>query len=236
MGQYYNPSILKTNHKLAKNPVAVSLYSWDFGNGLKLMEHSWAGNNFVGAFIHLIGENSPYFGKPCVWGGDYADSYRNRLSKPEEDADNIYFLANKVQDQLNKMAGFDEGISKTPEDLNLKYYHLFGKNLFYNTYDWVTNYKGEKYRRDFVDCRNNLDTYKYVINIRTKEYIEIPEPSDTDWIVHPLPILLADGNGRDGGDYHGSNMEFVGKWAFHPIGATNEIPKGYKKLDIIFQV
>lgn len=235
MGQYYNPSILKTNHKLAKNPVAVSLYSWDFGNGLKLMEHSWVGNNFVGAFIHLIGENSPYFGKPCVWGGDYADSYRNRLSKPEEDADNIYFLANKVQDELNKVCGLDESSSKTPEILNLKYHKLFGKDMFYNSYYWMTNYKGEKHRRDFIDCRNNLDTYKYVINIRTHEYIEIPEPSDTDWIVHPLPILLADGNGRGGGDYHGSNMEFVGKWAFHPIGATNEIPKGYKKLDIIFQ-
>ena len=234
MGQYYNPSILKTNHKLAKNPVAVSLYSWDFGNGLKLMEHSWAGNSFVGAFIHLIGENSPYFGQPCVWAGDYADSYRNRLSKPGAKADNIYDLGNKVQDQLNKMAGFDDEFSKTPEALNLKYHRLFGKDLFYNSYDWVTNYKGEKYRRDFIDCRNNLDTYKYVINIRTKEYIEIPEPSDTDWIVHPLPILLADGNGRGGGDYDGSDMEFVGKWAFHPIGATNEIPKGYKELKVHF--
>lgn len=234
MGQYYNPSILKTNHKLAKNPVAVSLYSWDFDNGLKLMEHSWVGNNFVGAFIHLIGENSPYFGQPCVWAGDYADSYLNRLSKPENDAVNIYDLAKKVQNKLNKKARF-EGGTKTPENLNLKYYHIFGKDLFYNTYDWFTNCRGEKYRRDVIDCRNNLDTYKYIINIRTKEYIEIPEPSDTDWIVHPLPILLADGNGRGGGDYVGSNMEFVGKWAFHPIGATNEIPKGYKKLDIVFQ-
>lgn len=233
MGQYYNPSILKTNHKLAKNPVAVSLNSWDFGNGLKLMEHSWAGNNFVGAFVHLIGENSPYFGQPCVWAGDYADSYRNRLSKPAEKADNIYDLANKVQDKLNKMRGYTG--SKTPANLNLKYHELFGKDLFYESYYWVTDYKGEQHRRDFVDCRNNLDTYKYVINLRTKEYIEIPEPSDTDWIVHPLPLLLADGNGRGGGDYHGSNIEFVGKWAFHPVGATNDVPKGFKKLEVTFE-
>lgn len=233
MGQYYNPSILKTNHKLAKNPVAVSLYSWDFGNGLKLMEHSWAGNNFVGAFVHLIGENSPYFGQPCVWAGDYADSYRNRLSKPAEKADNIYFLADKVQDKLKKMSGYTNG--KTPEKLNLKYHRVFGKDVFYNSYEWFTDYKGEQHRRDFVDCSNNLDTYKYVINLRTKEYIEIPEPSDTDWIVHPLPILLADGNGRGGGDYKGSNMEFVGKWAFHPVGATNNVPKGFKKLEVTFE-
>ena len=60
MGQYYRPSILKVNHKLAKNPVEATLRSWDFQNGAKLMEHSWIGNSLVNAFIHLIGEDSPY--------------------------------------------------------------------------------------------------------------------------------------------------------------------------------
>jgi hypothetical protein len=65
MGQYYNPCILTENKKQVKtwlNPHA-------FGNGAKLMEHSWLTNNFVRAFESLI------FDKPefVVWCGDYAD-------------------------------------------------------------------------------------------------------------------------------------------------------------------
>ena len=65
MGQYYNPCILTDNKKQVKtwlNPHA-------FGNGAKLMEHSWLTNNFVRAFESLI------FDKPefVVWCGDYAD-------------------------------------------------------------------------------------------------------------------------------------------------------------------
>ena len=72
MGQYYSPSILKKNWKQANNPVKVSLNSWDFDNGLKLMEHSYVGNNFVGSFMQLLGRE--YFGYPFVWCGDYADA------------------------------------------------------------------------------------------------------------------------------------------------------------------
>ena len=40
MGQYYKPINLDDKQWL---------YSHDFGDGLKLMEHSWIGNDFVGA-------------------------------------------------------------------------------------------------------------------------------------------------------------------------------------------
>lgn len=39
------------------------------GNGLKLMEHSYIGNEFVSAFESLI-KNNP---QRVMWGGDYAD-------------------------------------------------------------------------------------------------------------------------------------------------------------------
>lgn len=71
MGQYYHPSILKKNWKTAKNPVECSLYSHRFGSGLKLMEHSYAGNGFVGAMCYLLAKT--YKGYPFVWVGDYAD-------------------------------------------------------------------------------------------------------------------------------------------------------------------
>ena len=49
MGQYYNAVILADNKKKVK----AWVYSRDFSNGLKLMEHSYIGNNFVSAFESL---------------------------------------------------------------------------------------------------------------------------------------------------------------------------------------
>lgn len=70
MGQYYSACVLKENKT---TPIAW-VYSHDFGNGLKLMEHSYLTNNFVEAFETLI------FEKPqrVVWGGDYAGNCKNR--------------------------------------------------------------------------------------------------------------------------------------------------------------
>jgi hypothetical protein len=70
MGQYYKPCILGKNGKT----VVKFLYSWDYNNGLKLMEHSWLTNNFVRAFESLIFKNP----QRVVWGGDYADPCSGR--------------------------------------------------------------------------------------------------------------------------------------------------------------
>ena len=65
MGQYYQSAILAEN----KKTVIAFVYSHDYGNGLKLMEHSYIGNNFVRAFESLI-KNKP---QRVVWAGDYAN-------------------------------------------------------------------------------------------------------------------------------------------------------------------
>jgi len=70
MGQYYNPIILAEN----KKTVTKWMYSHEYSNGLKLMEHSWLGNSFVGAFESLIKDNP----KRVVWAGDYADECKGR--------------------------------------------------------------------------------------------------------------------------------------------------------------
>jgi len=64
MGQYYMPVSIEKEQ---------SVYSHDYGNGLKLMEHSWIGNNFVGVVERLISKGGDWFGTRIVWGGDYAD-------------------------------------------------------------------------------------------------------------------------------------------------------------------
>ena len=64
MGQYYRPISLEKKE---------SVCSHDYDNGLKLMEHSWIGNDFVNVIEHLIAEDGPWFGTRIVWAGDYAE-------------------------------------------------------------------------------------------------------------------------------------------------------------------
>ena len=78
MGQYYNPTILGENGKTVKkfvfsHHITETLTRHDGskyvgGHGLKLMEHSYIGNNFVKAVESLI-LNNP---QRIVWAGDYA--------------------------------------------------------------------------------------------------------------------------------------------------------------------
>jgi hypothetical protein len=64
MGQYYKPiSIEKKQFVIAH----------DYDNGLKLMEHSWIGNGFVGVVENLIAPGGPWHGDHILWAGDYAD-------------------------------------------------------------------------------------------------------------------------------------------------------------------
>lgn len=60
-------------------------YSHDFGNGLKLMEHSYIDNNFVDAVMRELTEVG---GARLAWAGDYADD--------EPGGDSIYGIVDLV--------------------------------------------------------------------------------------------------------------------------------------------
>lgn len=63
MGQYYKPMNLDRKEYLN---------SHEYDNGLKLMEHSYFGNNFVGEVIILL--MNEWNGNRVIWAGDYADN------------------------------------------------------------------------------------------------------------------------------------------------------------------
>ena len=89
------------------------------------------------------------------------------------------------------------------------------------------------------------DKYRYVVNYDTKEYVDkqntTPEftqysNGETQEIsIHPMPLLLADGNGGGGGDYHGSDMNLVGSWKGNRIGILEEVPENFTKLNYRFK-
>ncbi len=71
MGQYYKPINLDNKQWLL---------SHDYDHtGLKLMEHSWIGNDFVGAVMNLMVKGGDWFRKHIVWAGDYYGDQGNEI-------------------------------------------------------------------------------------------------------------------------------------------------------------
>ena len=68
MGQYYYPIILNSDGK-----IVVWMCAHNYNNGLKLMEHSYLGNNFVSTFEFGLSPEGPHYKSHVVWAGDYAD-------------------------------------------------------------------------------------------------------------------------------------------------------------------
>jgi hypothetical protein len=66
MGQYYKPCLLTRTGKTVK----AWLYSHRYGNGLKIMEHSWITNGFVETVESLLIPGGPWYKQPIVWAGE----------------------------------------------------------------------------------------------------------------------------------------------------------------------
>lgn len=73
--------------------------------------------------------------------------------------------------------------------------------------------------------------YIYILNHTKKLYIDKTKYDN----IHPLPILTAEGNGRGGGDYYGTNMELVGTWARDVISVEKHKPDNYAKFTHKFE-
>ena len=94
MGQYYRPVILDD-----ENNVTAWLRCYDYDNGAKLMEHSYMGNEFVGAVYALLTDEP----QRVVWCGDYADevdyygqtSEANQVNPEPANRDSFRFLVNQ---------------------------------------------------------------------------------------------------------------------------------------------
>jgi hypothetical protein len=56
---------------------------------------------------------------------------------------------------------------------------------------------------------NKKTNCRYILNHTKRLFIDKDKLED----IHPLALLTAEGNGRGGGDYHGSDEELCGLWA-----------------------
>lgn len=114
MGQYYTPVLKDENGNNIK-----AFYSHSYDNGLKLMEHSYVGNNFVNAVCNELYKNPHY----VCWQGDYVgldELIETGWFETEEEA----------QEHYNNIWGNDSG--------KVCFVEPTGKN---QEYDW----SGENY-------------------------------------------------------------------------------------------
>lgn len=89
MGQYYKAIILGSAG--SKEFVRLWFSPFSFGNGCKLMEHSYINNRYVSAVENLLSPDGMFYMSRLVWAGDYADK--------EADLDvNLYSLALEDED------------------------------------------------------------------------------------------------------------------------------------------
>jgi len=82
--------------------------------------------------------------------------------------------------------------------------------------------------------------HKFLVNHTHKCYLDfdlyMSKCNNNGWIVHPLSLLTAIGNGRGGGDYGTEYPDSyaVGMWAGDLLEVTDKAPAGYELEDIRF--
>lgn len=213
MGQYYKAVFLAENQK----PIA-SVSSYDFGNGAKLMEHSWEKNPFV-RFVERQLMVSP---QRVVWAGDYADHENPKTITAREikllaDEESEYWSAKKLKADGVNLYSLADTIGRITHTESVK----------------------SKYEHDYKEVAPL--TAKYLVNLDKKQFVnKTKTPKDGDgWKIHPLPLLTCEGNGRGGGDFHinteknQGNVELIGTWARDRISVVStkaEIPKDFTEL------
>jgi hypothetical protein len=74
----------------------------------------------------------------------------------------------------------------------------------------------------------DMSSYPYIVNHTKRLYVvkDIP-PGVRSLRINPLPLLTAEGNGRGGGDFGGTDEDKVGSWARDVISVEKVAPEGY---------
>lgn len=123
--------------------------------------------------------------------------------------------------------------ANTESNVDQNLYHIAA------TYHKQNTYPHMKLPNDF-----NTNTYRYIVNYTKCEYVDKERVKadsklnaktdsnrdynkDNECVVHPLPLLVAEGNGYNSGDYHGHNKDLCGIWARDVISVETDVPDGF---------
>lgn len=223
MGQYYKPSNLTKRKWLYSHDIQTTYKREDgseytCGQGLKLMEHSYIGNQLMNAVEHLLMPTGAWHKNSIVWAGDYAD--------PE----------NKEREFTIKIEHEDTITAETKEEA----IELFLENLSdLSDYCEIEEGEGgqniygmmEDDEKETADPTPVPKEFKYLTNHTKKLIIDLSTvKEDKDgWKIHPLSLYVCEGNGRGGGDFHNEDAR-IGTWARDIISLEDHKEADYKLL------
>ena len=205
MGQYYIPVIISGNKRMR-------LYSHQYDNGIKLMEHSYIGNNFMNAVCSLLLDRPA----KVAWIGDYSADFTEDMEPYETKLPQKKFMRIYNATWTSKKREYVK-----PEPMQMDIDTALGW--------WLVNHTQ----------KIALDLGKYVAENKWRKAWKdwkTGETEEYDMCVHPLSLLTACGNGRGGGDYHDCHPDYdkVGTWAFDRIQLMTEKPNGYAEVTYHF--
>lgn len=221
MGQYYKQILMGKRYG-----VQGYLYSWDYDNGQKLLEHSYMGNNFVNAVLRKI-DHQPM---RVAWMGDYADSPYPEDSDPNREP----YQRKLPKAQFKRIwrsaySWIDDGAERKPTARKIHPEPLEGFDSPDRFYGWyLINHSA----REYID----LDKFQKE-NGWVESWVDRDGQKVSYWMaIHPLPLLTACGNDRGGGDYHEKYPDYdkVGIWAFDLIEFANYKPVGFTERVVKF--
>lgn len=86
-----------------------------------------------------------------------------------------------------------------------------------------------EYHYDVTDTPFDY-TGKWLVNHTTKEAFPLDKPAGEMWVMYPISLITAVGNGLGGGDYHGKNKRMIGKWAMHTLSIEDNVPDDYTTI------
>lgn len=200
MGQYYFPLLIDDNGDKFRGD------SHDFDTGLKLMEHSWVGNNFVNAILGTI-ESHPM---RLAWVGDYSDG----VVYDYTDFGDGFIVGRDAYMPYYSCAMESTGEAKTLEKTTPKLlFDLDCADYF------VVNITKQIY----------IDLEKYVSQNAQSDF------GFGMYCINPIPLLTSIGNGEGGGDYGGrEGISDVGTWAFDKIYISAIRPGTMKEVEYHF--
>lgn len=252
MGQYYKAVILDEDGQVDKFVVP-----WDYDSGAKLMESAWLDNGFVQAVETLLTGD---VGRRLVWAGDYADAEKDEDGNPMivvsdnysagvGDA-NLYVLAD-----ISGLEPYRPDVPAYGRQTHYTWVYKSGprkgerrqKPLIRHTRDTAgINAKPIVIPEMISDT---LFTHPFIVNWDKQTYVDKrhvdpeppekptiwnPTPSKDRWVIHPLPLLTVEGNGRGGGDFrHADPDGLIGSWARDHISLHTTLPaiaEGWEEL------
>jgi hypothetical protein len=137
-------------------------------------------------------------------------------------------------------------IMNTVEYLISKYSQFYKSSIV-----WAGDYADDEANTD-INLYKMADDYssyqmtasyncRYIVNHTKKLYVDKNREIEDDERdiygiyreennIHPLPLLISEGNGRGGGDYNGNQSNLCGTWARDVISMEEDIPDGYNEL------